>query len=1077
MHNRSARVIYQKQPISIYLCLFFIVLSFYACSEKTSDEKQVSSQHMSQDESDTNRDSFSIDQDYDGDYSADRKHYEIVMRYLKPLNNPVTIKEVAQATGLSEEEVQSAIDIAPVTPDMITVGDDKHFVVDKDFFDQKLSLSVAYSGNSILGQHRHMNTSLGAHQYVDIEMFNGGVKVLHDDTSKELLHGIKAQLMRFDKVSQSQDTITFKVDTDSLNSMRIVFPLGMYIKNIVVRGLRYLENPYLKEKYLSLEVSYYGLDKSTGASLVKHYNFCLFPRQNDDRVIDKDAVLKVLPLFDYSYDEGNFLLKGMNIKPTTYSPSKTIIFNVISYDYDFSSSVLEEKIYESIRDGVESWNIYKKNGSKLVEFRGLAPKGAKFGDYGYAFISMVKDAFPGSAYANVSYDINTGLITSSLVLLRSRSLLTNGQKRKLVGIEDIGKNGFDNTSESHISMGASMNNHVYNHDYTSRVSALQRVKRFFQKKATLFSEKDDLDEDREVDLVEQYPEYFDLQLSYFRMYVYHEVGHTLGMAHNFKDLPASYQDKPLTNMGYLDRIYSIGLFRDGLLSEPFVYDQAFIDLFYNHAKSQDIEVYPTCSHLRTWDRTLLRWHSLGTEVYDGIDPFCNQFHSFPSVSEGVRFLIERMDKDVDISGYKFKSFQSSLVKAVVDYSSNLGLSDDNSVSAVSELNREDKRVDGDAVSEENVVSGDGKFEALENSEDSEFLNVDLLKKIFFQEVQNYFYYSLPSLYDVITLSRVSMLKWMSYESLKKSATKDYTIRLQSKVYIGGFKAHETYLKYSSIFDDYTLTDFNDEELLKRAGLSRFSGPADYDAYYQKERKLMLGIFSDVVSISAGNLKELVVIPGSSNFSSIACKTDHFLDYFLDENHCLVEMNPVARQSMLEINHEFLQSFLNVINKIKHTFAAIFSNSGNPVEGEITSYVARNMLDIMENKIDISKLIMNFSNYDNDYRQKSMSGVMDIYSYLIDRSSFLDFKTFNEKKITSKRKIALALLEAMNKLEDCNVYFSQFEENRDREDKLVSIKKWLISYIQKFGRAKAKASEEGQEEAVSANSETCNFTTI
>ncbi len=264
----------------------------------------------------------------------------------------------------------------------------------------------------------------------------------------------------------------------------------------------------------------------------------------------------------------------------------------------YVTSNLPEEYLPAVRDGVEGWNRYSKKmwGRDFIKFKGHLPKGIKIGDPRYNVINWDSVVDASSAYESQAADPETGIQSHSLIYLPYAWIKIG---------EEFWANG------------------EVTQDRTAVLKAALDKIHFLGEKVNVrcFNEG----ENAINALMMQDPETFAKEL--LKGVLFHEVGHALGLAHNFKgslewdpDVPGTLFTSSV--MEYSQYQIEGGAF-DAVSTEtvsgaggPLLeYDRQILSVLYNTAK----DVAPT-------DRVVPHCDDAAADsTAGGVDPFCLRY--------------------------------------------------------------------------------------------------------------------------------------------------------------------------------------------------------------------------------------------------------------------------------------------------------------------------------------------------------------------------------------------------------------------------------------------------------------------
>lgn len=250
-----------------------------------------------------------------------------------------------------------------------------------------------------------------------------------------------------------------------------------------------------------------------------------------------------------------------------------------------------------IKAGVEGWNRYsqKSMGRDIVRFAGVMPAGMKIGDPRYNIINWDSVPMAGAAYESQAVDPFTGLQSHSLVYL-PYAWVTIGQ-------EYWKRGGYSEASHAH---------------HTAKLNDVMNKTSFIGQKLkkTCF---------HELELAASLsarttPEAFAKEL--LKGVLFHEIGHAMGLAHNFKgSLSWNPNDPaaPVTTsiMDYNQYQIEAGAFEsETSASGPLLeYDRQIMSALYNGFSdiTQADPIVPACDD------------SEADDYNGGVDPLCIRY--------------------------------------------------------------------------------------------------------------------------------------------------------------------------------------------------------------------------------------------------------------------------------------------------------------------------------------------------------------------------------------------------------------------------------------------------------------------
>lgn len=298
---------------------------------------------------------------------------------------------------------------------------------------------------------------------------------------------------------------------------------------------------------------------------------------------------------------------------------------------------IPEKYVADVKNGIEAWNRYSRAmwNRDLMKFEGLLPEHVKVGDPRYNVIvwDNVQDA--GSAYESQLSDPLSGIQAHSLIYL------------PLAWI-NIGKEYWSNAGHSDDAQEKKM----------ERISRLLKSRSFMGRRLPVNCiDGAHLRVSLEAKLD---PETFARQL--LKGVLFHEVGHALGLAHNFKGSLAFDPDdagKVFTNsiMDYNQYNEEEGVFESvdsghGPLLE---YDRQILSVLYNEGKDvkEEDPFVPVCNDAEADSRA------------GGIDPLCVRYDIGPDpTKQALRSL--KLLSDAEARNGRMRALPRALAAALGD---------------------------------------------------------------------------------------------------------------------------------------------------------------------------------------------------------------------------------------------------------------------------------------------------------------------------------------------------------------------------------------------------------------------------
>jgi hypothetical protein len=314
-----------------------------------------------------------------------------------------------------------------------------------------------------------------------------------------------------------------------------------------------------------------------------------------------------------------------------------------------------DNVLPALKNAVEGWNRYFRSyqGFKrdVVLFKGRLPDGIHIGDPRYNVINWDSKRIAGAAYESQASDPDTGKQSHSLIYMPAAWLQIGDDYWKFGQTSDASSNSASASSNS-ASPSAGTNNSGANNSASNSNATNKKIGRASKKPSDSRMACGRAIEDAGLlatsgRLNKEEIQNFATQL--LKQTLFHEVGHALGFAHNFKGSLSFDRSKPdsmfsTSIMDYNDYEIERAAFyatdsSDGPLLE---YDREFLSALYD--QSHDIDkksaAVPACADAEADNEA------------GGVDPICIRYDIEHDPTLSVNTAIDRVNlatKDRDIT--------------------------------------------------------------------------------------------------------------------------------------------------------------------------------------------------------------------------------------------------------------------------------------------------------------------------------------------------------------------------------------------------------------------------------------------
>lgn len=420
-------------------------------------------------------------------------------------------------------------------------------------------------------------------------------------------------IQEFPILAQDDETITFRADTASPAAETFLFGDNNKIakRSAWIRSLEFSEADDLFLIQSSIEL----VDGSL-AELME----TLTPREKvipaDAKPVFDDADLNPLAeRFQFLSNDPVFVDHAEKGRVKTKIADRALLKSGEPMVWHVTRNV-PEKFLLDVKNGVEAWNRYTRaaNLPDLVRFAGLLPEGVAIGDPRYNVVVWDNVAEADSAYESQNSDPLTGIQTNSIVYLPAAWV-------------NIGKDYWETMAETESGLAkraASLENTIKAKTFLGRkipFNCVNGIHNHLSARAL------------------QSPEEFGRTL--LKATLFHEVGHALGLAHNFRG--STSFDPDAEHPHHSDSIMDYNIFNEDAASFSslegsdgplFEYDRQIISVLYNEGN----DVQETDAELLSCD------DEEADSTEGGIDPFCQRYDLGNDPTKTALRSLELLDK-------------------------------------------------------------------------------------------------------------------------------------------------------------------------------------------------------------------------------------------------------------------------------------------------------------------------------------------------------------------------------------------------------------------------------------------------
>ena len=463
-------------------------------------------------------------------------------------------------------------------------------------------------------------------------------------------------LATYEIIAENDDSLTVRFSHGGLVINEVINGKGSDApKQMWIRSLEYIEegNYLLQESALLLK------DGS-----VQTFMESLFPRSNlvPDTYIGMQADAEKEPLaerYRFLSSEKVYVpsvIDGHTVRTETSFANRFNLGETGTIDWYVTPNI-PDKFLPVVKSGLEGWNRYfePQLGRKVMQFKGRLPAGIKLGDPRYNVINFDTVAEAGAAYESQAADPLTGIQSHSMIYLPYAWYN--------IGVS-LWKKRIDTTAlptrESYLKAVSPKSPETLLGPHARVLRCMRSAEDFMLPPAKV------------MEAMRHYKVTTPSSIDEFGMRLmlstlFHEVGHSLGLAHNFKGSLSfdgtknAGHDNP-TSWSVMDYNFfqsEMELFGElGASSGPILeYDRQIISQLYHKGAevSESDPVVPACED------------SEADTTKDGVDPLCNRYDSENDPSLGVAHSYNNVVAAGGALGVEGKTLSESMaeLKAIV----------------------------------------------------------------------------------------------------------------------------------------------------------------------------------------------------------------------------------------------------------------------------------------------------------------------------------------------------------------------------------------------------------------------------